>query len=155
VIAVLVTFRIRPECIEAFKAELLKVKVPVVAEPECLGLDYAQDAEDPTRFLLYENWPSREYFEKTQLQKPYYRPYLDATQPMWAEPRRFTYFNLFSRYQPCRRWGAIADTNGESPGSSDQRPKRDPESTRNISASFAAFGKDKELCGLFGRTFGA
>jgi quinol monooxygenase YgiN len=97
-IAVLVTFRIKPECVDAFKEALLRVAVPVVAEPECLTLDYAQDEADPTRFMLYENWPSREYFEKTQLEKPYYRPYLEVTRPMWAEPRRFAYFNLFSTY---------------------------------------------------------
>ncbi|MEX3789821.1 putative quinol monooxygenase [Paraburkholderia sp. BR14374] len=97
-IAVLVTFRIKPECVDAFKEELLKVAVPVVAEAECLTLDYAQDAEDPARFMLYEVWPSREYFETKQLAKPYYRPYLEATQPMWAEPRRFKYFTLFSTY---------------------------------------------------------
>ncbi|WP_321930979.1 putative quinol monooxygenase [Paraburkholderia guartelaensis] len=99
-IAVLVTFRIKLECVDAFRSELLKVAVPVVAEPECLVLDYAQDASDPTRFMLYENWPSREYFEKAQLAKPYYVPYLEATEPMWAEPRRFTYFELFSTYPP-------------------------------------------------------
>jgi quinol monooxygenase YgiN len=97
-IAVLVTFRIKPGSVDAFKEELLKVAVPVIAEPECLTLDYAQDPQDPARFMLYEVWPSREYFEKTQQAKPYYRPYLEATQPMWAEPRQFTYFNLFSTY---------------------------------------------------------
>jgi quinol monooxygenase YgiN len=99
-IAVLVTFRIKPECVDAFKTEVLKVADVVVAEPECLTLDYAQDPEDPARFTLYEVWPSREYFEKTQLAKPYYRPYLEATQPMWAEPRRFAYFDLFFTYPP-------------------------------------------------------
>lgn len=46
------------------KTELLKIVAPTLAEEGCLNYDLHQDNEDPAHFFFYENWASRDLWQK-------------------------------------------------------------------------------------------
>ena len=51
-----------PDKIDLVNAELTKLIDPTRAEPGCLQYDLHQNNEDPTHFLFYENWQSRDHW---------------------------------------------------------------------------------------------
>lgn len=50
----------KPDKVELVKSELLKLIPTTRAEAGCIDYDLHQDREDPTRFLFFENWETRE-----------------------------------------------------------------------------------------------
>lgn len=64
---------------ELVKAELLKLIPITEAEKGCINYDLHQDLEDPTRFLFYENWESREDWV-AHSEAPHLKDYLAATE---------------------------------------------------------------------------
>lgn len=97
-VSVLVFFRIKPGKEEEFKRHLVDMTTDFVRkEPNCLQLYMHQDPHDPTRFMLYENWVDKGQFLSEQLQQPYFTPYVEATEPLWAEPRRLTLWTMIER----------------------------------------------------------
>jgi quinol monooxygenase YgiN len=53
-----------PGKIELVRAELLRLVDPTLKEPGCLQYDLHQDNDNPAIFLFYENWESRELWQK-------------------------------------------------------------------------------------------
>ena len=65
--------------IDLVKAELEKL-VPITrAEEGCIQYDLHQDNENPSFFLFYENWESRELWQ-THMQTPHLATYMAATE---------------------------------------------------------------------------
>lgn len=53
--ALLVTIRVRPEAVDAFRAAILAAAVTAEREePGCLRFEVAQDESDPATFVLFE-----------------------------------------------------------------------------------------------------
>ena len=52
-----------PEKIDLVKSELLKLIEPTLQEAGCIQYDLHQDDGDPSVFLFYENWESRELWQ--------------------------------------------------------------------------------------------
>ena len=50
--------------IELVKSELQKMVPPTLEEEGCLNYDLHQDNEDPAHFFFYENWESRELWQR-------------------------------------------------------------------------------------------
>lgn len=68
-----------PDKIERVKTELLKL-IPITrAEEGCLQYDLHQNNEDPTHFLFYENWTSRELWQR-HMNAPHLAAYVEATE---------------------------------------------------------------------------
>jgi quinol monooxygenase YgiN len=68
-----------PDQVERVKAELLKL-IPITrAEEGCLQYDLHQNDEDPTHFLFYENWTSRELWQR-HMNAPHLAAYVEATE---------------------------------------------------------------------------
>lgn len=64
--------------VELVKAELLKL-IPITrAEEGCIQYDLHQDNENPSHFMFYENWESRELWQ-THMNAPHLAAYLAAT----------------------------------------------------------------------------
>jgi quinol monooxygenase YgiN len=60
-----------------------------VAEKENLFFDVFQDPETPGLFRFVELWSEdKKWFFEVQFKKPYYKPYLDVTVPMWIADRK-------------------------------------------------------------------
>jgi (4S)-4-hydroxy-5-phosphonooxypentane-2,3-dione isomerase len=87
--------RVKPDCVEAFRAATLVNADHSVREPGIARFDVIQQADDPTLFVLVEVYRS---VEATVAHKEtaHYATWRDTVAPMMAEPRRGTkYTNVF------------------------------------------------------------
>ncbi|KAK4059006.1 hypothetical protein Trihar35433_11267 [Trichoderma harzianum] len=92
-----VTITIDPTNTSAFLTAFRRIYEIVAAEPECTYFEVFQSLEEPGVFRFVENWSKDvQWFKEVQLTKAYYRPYLEATEPMWIKPRSIKYFERFS-----------------------------------------------------------
>ena len=84
-----VTIQVAPHNVDAFLEALRPCWAGCVAEEENLFFDVFQDPETPGRFHFVELWSEdKEWFFEVQFKKPYYKPYLDITIPMWIADRK-------------------------------------------------------------------
>jgi len=74
----------KPDHVDLVKAELEKLVPATRAEPGCIQYDLHQDNENPTHFLFYENWESREHWQ-THMSAPHLAAYMKATDGAVAE----------------------------------------------------------------------
>jgi quinol monooxygenase YgiN len=65
--------------IDLVKAELLKLIDITRAEEGCINYDLHQDKENPAHFLFYENWESRELWQK-HMGNQHLQDYMAATE---------------------------------------------------------------------------
>ncbi|WP_117235543.1 putative quinol monooxygenase [Vibrio maerlii] len=70
--------------IELVKAELLKLIDITRAEEGCINYDLHQDNENPAHFMFYENWTSRELWQK-HMGNTHLADYMKATEGAVAE----------------------------------------------------------------------
>ena len=87
--------RVKPECVEAFKAATLENARQSVREPGIARFDVVQSADDPTRFVLVEAYRT---VEATAAHKEtqHYQVWRDAVASMMVEPRSSVKFaNVF------------------------------------------------------------
>lgn len=89
---VCVSIRVKPECVEEFKAATRLNHEGSVREPGCVRFDVLQGAEDETAFFLYEVYRSPEDFDAHK-QTPHFFRWRDAAEPMMAEPRTRQIYN--------------------------------------------------------------
>lgn len=83
-LTVVADIRARPEKIDLVRAELEKL-IPVTREEEgCLRYDLHLDDADPSHFLFYEAWASRELWQ-LHMAAPHLAAYLEATEGAVAE----------------------------------------------------------------------
>ena len=84
-------FQIQAGREEEFKDAWLTLGVAncLANEPACDILWAYQDPDDPTRFMLYEEWTSRAAFEAS-MSSAWRIPYAEATEHLWATPRQIT-----------------------------------------------------------------
>ena len=68
----------KPEKVNLIKTELLKLIEPTRAEKSCLNYDLHQDDENPTHFLFFENWESRELWQM-HMDAPHIADFMRAT----------------------------------------------------------------------------
>ena len=70
--------RAKSDRIDLVKTELLKLIDITRAEAGCINYDLHQDNENPTHFLFYENWESRELWQ-THMNNQHLKDYMTAT----------------------------------------------------------------------------
>lgn len=81
-----VTFHIKEDRIDDFKAAHRPVWAACAQEPECLLFDIFQDPKQPGLFRFVKIWSgSREWFETKQLTKPYYEALWPKSRPTWEK----------------------------------------------------------------------
>jgi autoinducer 2-degrading protein len=94
-LVVLVHVRVKPECVEAFKAATLANARASVQEPGIARFDVVQQADDPTRFVLVEAYRAAAA-PAAHKETAHYAAWRDAVAPMMAEPRTSAKFgNVF------------------------------------------------------------
>src|SRR4051812_13440047 len=89
-IAVLVRLRVHLGHEGAFRDELQRIVARVRDEPACLAIEGHQDRDDPTRFMLFEEWRSAEEFAEFEQGRAYMREYFERVEPLWSAPREMT-----------------------------------------------------------------
>ena len=78
--------QVKPECVEAFKKATIDNASNSVKEPGIARFDFAQQSDDPTRFMLVEAYrdPSGPAAHK---ETRHYQVWRDAVASMMAAPR--------------------------------------------------------------------
>ncbi len=70
--------------IDLVKSELIKLIDVTRAEDGCINYDLHQDIQNPAHFMFYENWETRELWEK-HMGNQHLKDYLAATDGAVAE----------------------------------------------------------------------
>jgi len=84
--------RVKPDCLEAFKAATLANARASVREPGVARFDVVQQADDPTRFVLVEVYHAAAA-NAAHKETAHYPVWRNAVAPMMAEPRCSVKFN--------------------------------------------------------------
>ena len=84
--------RVKPECIEAFKAATLENARQSVREPGVARFDVVQQTDDPTLFVLVEAYRTP-HAPAQHKETAHYAKWREAVAPMMAEPRSSAKFN--------------------------------------------------------------
>ena len=83
-LTIVANIKANPDKTDVVKAELLKLIDTTRAEQGCINYDLHQDNENPTHFIFYENWESRELWQK-HMNAPHLAAYMSATAGCVAE----------------------------------------------------------------------
>lgn len=87
--------RVKAECVDAFKAATLENARQSVLEPGIARFDVAQQADDPTRFVLVEAYRTAEA-PAAHKETKHYQIWRDTVASMMAQPRSSVKFaNIF------------------------------------------------------------
>ena len=87
--------QVKPECVEAFRRATVENARNSVREPGVARFDVAQQADDPTRFVLVEAYRTAEA-PAAHKATAHYAAWRDAVAEMMAEPRAAVkYANVF------------------------------------------------------------
>ena len=90
-----VHIHVKPESVEAFKQATLVNARESIKEPGIARFDFAQQQEDPTRFVLVEAYRAAEA-PAAHKETRHYQTWRDTVADMMAEPRSSVKFaNLF------------------------------------------------------------
>jgi autoinducer 2-degrading protein len=90
-----ISLRVKPEHIDAFKAASTANHVGALREPGILRFDVLQKESKPTEFMLYEVYETREA-SLTHKETVHYLKWKEAVEPMMAEPRQTTAYTLIA-----------------------------------------------------------
>lgn len=87
--------RVKPDCVEAFKAASLENARHSIQEPGIVRFDVIQQADDPTRFVLVEIYRTAAA-PADHKETAHYAAWRDTVADWMAEPRSSVkYVNLF------------------------------------------------------------
>lgn len=78
-LTIVANIKAKTDKVELVKAELLKLIDVTRAEKGCINYDLHQDNENPSHFLFYENWESRELWQ-IHMNNEHLAAYLAATE---------------------------------------------------------------------------
>ncbi|MEM9280902.1 MAG: putative quinol monooxygenase [Verrucomicrobiota bacterium] len=88
VLTIIADIYAEPDQIEKVKIELENLIKPTLAEEGCLQYDLHQDNEDPAHFLFFENWKTRELWQK-HMKAPHIEAFGPATEGAIAKVSLF------------------------------------------------------------------
>jgi quinol monooxygenase YgiN len=83
---------VKPEQVEAFRRATIENARRSLQEPGIARFDVAQQADDPTRFVLVECYRTADAPARHK-ETTHYASWRDAVAPMMAEPRTSVKFN--------------------------------------------------------------
>ncbi|MGD1902142.1 MAG: putative quinol monooxygenase [Geitlerinemataceae cyanobacterium] len=79
VLTIVARIEAEPDRVDFFRAELLKPIGPTRQEDGCLQYDLHQDNNDPSVFVFYENWTSRDLWQ-VHMNNSHIQEYLKNTE---------------------------------------------------------------------------
>jgi quinol monooxygenase YgiN len=94
-VTVLAMVTAKPGLEEKVRSELLKLVTPTRAESGCINYDLHQSSEDKTKFMLYENWVSKNDLD-VHLEMPYLQHFKSIAGEILAEPLQITLWKMTS-----------------------------------------------------------
>ena len=78
-LTIVASIKAKSDQVDLVKAELKKLIAVTLAEDGCINYDLHQDNENPAYFLFYENWESRELWQK-HMNSQHLKDYVVATE---------------------------------------------------------------------------
>ncbi len=84
---------VKPESVTRFIEASTRNHLQSVREPGNLRFDFVQQADDPTRFLIYEAYVSDEA-AAAHKSTSHYQTWRDEVQDVMAEPRKGVRYNI-------------------------------------------------------------
>ncbi len=78
-LTIVANIKAKADKVDLVKSELLKLIDITRAEKGCINYDLHQDNDNPTHFLFYENWESRELWQ-THMGNQHLKEYMAATE---------------------------------------------------------------------------
>lgn len=84
-VTVVATFKAKAGMEGTVRDGIQAMVAPTRAEAGCINYDLHQSAEDPSVFMLYENWVSKQALDD-HLAKPYLEAFLSKADDILAEP---------------------------------------------------------------------
>lgn len=86
-VTVLIVYQVQPGKEKAGLDALASLVATVVAEePACLGITIHQDASDPARILLLEEWVDKASYVGPHMQTPHLRAFIEKAPGLFAGP---------------------------------------------------------------------
>ncbi len=85
VLTVIARIKAKPGMEKQMQQDLLGLLMPTRAEAGCITFDLLIDINDPTVFMLYENWESQSALD-AHFEQPYVKHVLKAYEVTLAEP---------------------------------------------------------------------
>ncbi|MBU5615039.1 putative quinol monooxygenase [Geomonas azotofigens] len=74
----------KDDCIEAVKAEVIKMVAPTRQESGCVEYRLHQDRSNPAVFVFYENWKDQAAFEE-HMNSPHFKSYVAAVADLLSD----------------------------------------------------------------------
>lgn len=65
----------------------------VSSEPDCRGIEFLQDSNDPARFTLIERWPSQGVFLGPHMQQPHITSFIERAGSFLAGPPEISFWH--------------------------------------------------------------
>ena len=94
---VIVNYRAFPGQSVAAKQAIGALVASVLSnEPECGGITFLQDSNEPERFTLIERWPSREIFLGPHMQQPHIQSFIQNAGALLAGPPDISFWHAAS-----------------------------------------------------------
>jgi quinol monooxygenase YgiN len=94
-VTVVALFVAKPGKEEAVRRAIEAVIAPTRAESGCINYDLHQSTEDPSIFMLYENWKSKKELDE-HLAMPYLKELLAKADDLLAKPIDINLYRMIS-----------------------------------------------------------
>ena len=94
-VTVIARCQAKPGREERVRNEILALVEPTRAEPGCINYDLHVSQDDPSRFLLYENWTSKGELDK-HLAMPYLERFKGLAEELLAGPIEIVLYDMLS-----------------------------------------------------------
>jgi len=79
---------LKPEDVASFLTHFRPIYEKCLAEPECAYFLFGENLQEPGVIQWTEGWTKDpQWFQTEQMTKEYYKPYFEATEPMFIKPR--------------------------------------------------------------------
>lgn len=98
-VSVLAKFKSKPGLESKARDAIMALVKPTRAEAGCINYDLHQSSEDPSLFMLYENWISKKDLDE-HLAMPYLKDFLGKADTLLAEPVEITLWRMISPKAP-------------------------------------------------------
>ncbi len=90
----IVTFEAKSDAIERAKQEVLSLLELVAKEATCVSIFFHQAVDNPAKFMLYENWASKEIFEREHSKTPYLQAFIERSQNFMIAPMQLSFWDI-------------------------------------------------------------
>ena len=89
----LVFLPVKPEARDKFRQMLTEIGQHIAKEPEFVGANIYEDADDPDTLILHETWKGNRESLAEQLKRPYRKNYESLLSELLKSPRRIIFLN--------------------------------------------------------------